>query len=74
LFSLAACAKANVTMAALSIFVGMLATASVAQAGIYPDGHWDTATKLTASNADDFVKTNVDAGKTVFVRWIASEG
>jgi len=25
-------------------------------------------------NADEFVKTNVDAGKTVFVRWIASEG
>jgi len=60
-------------MAALSILVGMLAT-GIAQAGIYPDGHWETATKITTSNADDFVKTNVDAGKTVIVRWIASEG
>jgi len=61
-------------MVALSVMVGMLATASVARAGIYPDGHWETATKLTTSNADDFVKTSVDAGKTVIVRWIASEG
>ena len=44
------------------------------RSGIYPDGHWDKATKLTPDNADEFVKTNVDAGKTVFVRWIASEG
>jgi hypothetical protein len=60
-------------MAALSILVGMLATASV-QAGIYPDGHWETSTKLTTANADEFVKSNVDAGKTVLIRWIASEG
>lgn len=60
-------------MAALSILIG-LATASLAQAGIYPDGHWDTSTKLTTTNADEFVKSNVDAGKTVIVRWIASEG
>jgi len=46
----------------------------MAQAGIYPDGHWDAVTKLTTENADSFVKENVDAGKTVFVRWIASEG
>jgi len=61
-------------MAALSALVGILATASVAQAGIYPDNHWEHATKLTTDNADEFVKTNVDAGKTVVVRWIASEG
>ena len=30
--------------------------------------------QLTQENADEFVKTNVDAGKTVYVRWIASAG
>jgi len=50
------------------------ALATSVRAGIYPDGHWDTCTKITTSNADEFVKTNVDAGKTVFIRWIASEG
>jgi len=48
--------------------------ATLVSAGIYPDDHWDKCTKVTNDNADEFVKTNVDAGKTVFVRWIASEG
>jgi len=53
----------------------LLATFAVAAlAGIYPDDHWNFSTELTTSNADDFIKENVDAGKTVFVRWIASEG
>ena len=43
-------------------------------AGIYPEDHWSHATKLTTENADDFIKNGIDAGKTVFVRWIASEG
>jgi len=60
-------------MAALSVLVAFTATA-LASAGLYPEGHWDRATELSAANADDFVKSNVDAGKTVFVRWIASEG
>ena len=30
--------------------------------------------QLTEDNADEFVKTNVDAGKTVYVRWVASAG
>jgi len=42
--------------------------------GIYPDGHWDRCTELSTDNADAFVKENVDKGKTVFIRWIASEG
>jgi len=42
--------------------------------GIYPDGHFDRSTELSTSNVDDFVKMNVDAGKTVFIRWIASQG
>jgi hypothetical protein len=41
---------------------------------IYPEGHWDRATKLTVDNFDATVKEKVDSGKTFFVRWIASEG
>jgi len=55
------------------LLVGAVLT-SVANAGIYPDDHWSFATSLDEKNADEFVKSNVDAGKTVFVRWIASEG
>jgi hypothetical protein len=39
-----------------------------------PDGHFDHVTKLSALNFENAVKLNVDAGKTMFVRWIASEG
>jgi hypothetical protein len=41
---------------------------------IYPDDHWSRSTKLTAANADEVIKREVDAGRTLFVRWIASEG
>jgi len=61
-----------VVMAALSLLFSVLATG--VHAGIYPDGHFDRATELNADNVDSFVKDNVDAGKTVFIRWIASEG
>jgi len=43
-------------------------------AAIYPDDHWSYSTKLTPDNFDSFIKTGVDSGKTVFVRWIASSG
>ncbi len=43
-------------------------------AGIYPDDHFDVATKCTKDNIDDLIKTNVDGGKTLFIRFIASEG
>jgi len=59
-------------MAALSLLIGSI-LAGAANA-IYPEDHWTYSTELTADNVDEFVKTNVDAGKTVFVRWIASEG
>jgi len=32
------------------------------------------STKLTVGSFDNFVKEQVDSGKTLFVRWIASEG
>jgi len=59
-------------MAALSLLVGAV-LASVGNA-IYPADHWSFATELDEKNCDEFVKSNVDAGKTVFIKWIASEG
>jgi hypothetical protein len=50
-----------------------LASLAVA-AAIYPKDHWDYSTELGKDNFEEFVKTNVDTGKTVFVRFIASEG
>ena len=32
------------------------------------------AKKVTTDNVDGFIKEQVDAGKTLFIRWIASEG
>jgi hypothetical protein len=46
-----------------------------ANAGIYPDDHWDHVTKL--SNDAEFdanVEKAVNGDHTLFVRWIASEG
>ena len=50
-----------------------LAMAVTVQA-IYPDDHWNYSTKLTTSNYQDKIESEISAGKTVFVRWIASEG
>jgi len=52
------------------VAAAVLAVASA----IYPDDHWSYSTEMTLDNADSFIKENVDAGKTVFVRWIASAG
>ena len=41
---------------------------------LFAEDLWTYSTDLTTENADEFVKSNVDAGKTVFVKWIASEG
>jgi len=43
-------------------------------AGIYGPNHWSHATELTDSNFDSFIDENVANGKTVMVRFIASEG
>lgn len=47
--------------------------AGVARA-IYPDDHWSYSTRLTESNFADKVQEEIDAGRTLFVRWIASPG
>ena len=54
-------------MAALTLTACLLA-------GIYPEGHFDRVTKLTESNFESTVVEAVDSGKSLFVRWIASEG
>jgi len=51
---------------------GLLLCATVL--AIYPDDHWKRSHKLTTDNFDEIVKKEVDAGKTLFVRWIASAG
>lgn len=73
-------------MAVLSVVAGALLAAVGSNANYLPEGvsifprvdthgydHWDTSTKLTVAHADMFVKSNVDAGKTVFIRWIGAE-
>ena len=41
---------------------------------IYPDDHWSYSTKLTPENFKDTIQKEIDAGRTFFVRWIASSG
>ena len=48
--------------------------AACAAAGIYPDGHFDVATKLTKDNYQGVIQQAIDADQTLMVRWIASEG
>jgi len=55
------------TMALIALTVSALAS-------IYPDDHFSHVTKCTQDMFEGFVKEEVDAGKTLFVRWIASEG
>ena len=39
-----------------------------------PDDHWSYAVKLTADTFESTIQNEIDAGKTMFVRWIASPG
>lgn len=55
----------------LSVLVA-LATVGVAAAGIYPEGL--ASTILTNDNFDSTIAEAVAGDKTLFVRWIASEG
>ncbi len=60
---------------AAKLFMGLvlLASATLVSA-IYPSDHWDYSTQLTEANFDSTIQGHIDAGKTVFVRWIASAG
>jgi len=59
-----------------ALIVGVLASAFQARAAgaMYESDHWDNVIHLNEQNLDDVVKENVDAGKTLFIRWVASEG
>ena len=41
---------------------------------IYPEDHFEYSTKLTNENHEKFISDNISAGKTVFLRTIASSG
>ena len=38
----------------------------------FADDHWDFSKKLTVDNYKEFIQSEIDAGRTLFVRWIAS--
>lgn len=59
-------------MALVALTVGLLAT--LGGASLYPDDHWSKVHKMTTDGFQDKIKREVDAGKTVMVRIIASEG
>jgi len=52
----------------------LLTSALLVTAGIYPDTHWDYSAQMTKDNHQGLIKGAIDAGKTLFVRFIASEG
>ena len=57
----------STTMAALALFA-----AAALASDMYPPGHFQRVSELTADTFDGVVKREVDAGRTLFVRWIAS--
>lgn len=62
-------------LASVAAAAGWLLLAALPSSlAIYPDDHWTYATKLTESNFEETVKAEIDAGRTMFVRWIASPG
>jgi len=52
------------------MMMGAVATAMA----IYPDDHFDFSHKLTVDNYKQHIQSEIDAGRTLFVRWIASSG
>ena len=63
----------RLSLALLASSVAVVASVAGNVAGIYPDDHWSYSTKLTTSNYADAIQAEIDNGKTVFVRFIASE-
>jgi len=54
--------------------MALLLLAGALLGSIYPEGHFDVVSKCKQETFEGFVKEQVDSGKTLFVRWIASEG
>ena len=68
-------------LAAASAVAALAAAASVssipvalARPSLYPEDHWSHSTRLTEANFESTVRSEIDAGRTLFVRWVASEG
>ena len=40
----------------------------------FADDHWEFSKKLTVDNYKEFIQSEIDAGRTLFVRWIAYSG
>jgi len=66
-------AAAATTTASLLLLLLFSATIPAIRA-IYPDDHWMYSKKLTQSNFKDTIQAEIDSGRTMFVRWIASPG
>ena len=62
-------ASSTMTRAFLVATVALLFTSVAA---IYPDDLWSRSTKLTEDNFESVIQEEIDAGRTLFVRWIAS--
>jgi len=58
-------------MRALGLVSALMAATTGVRA-IYPDDHWNYSTKVTMENFDGIVQEEIEAGRTLFVRWIAS--
>jgi hypothetical protein len=66
---------AALVVIASTILLGVVVSAQHQDSSFYPHGHFDRVTKLTDPDAlNAFVESNLAQSKSVFVRWIASEG
>jgi len=61
-------------MAHLSRVIGLSVAIAASAGSFYSPGHWNYVKRLNSRNADSEIKQAVDAGKTMFVRWIHSTG
>jgi len=52
----------------------LIAALAINASAIYPSDHWDYSKKLTTENFTPSIEAAIGEDKTVFVRWIASEG
>jgi len=58
----------------MALVMSLLLLGASQIAAIYPDDHWDYAKELTVDNFKAHVLSEIEADRTLFVRWIASPG
>jgi hypothetical protein len=56
------------------VVVLLLSSMAAMVNAIYPGDHWTYSKKLTEDNFESTIQAEIDAGRTMFVRWIASSG